>query len=80
MRSSCEVELPGIRASRLGATVKSAMAKVTLKTLATKATIKTASMLAIVIDIEIVKTNTSFLTVYQEIYLYNGPYFYNKSM
>lgn len=35
---------------------------------------------ALIIDVKVAKANISFLAGYQNTYLHNGPYFYNKSM
>lgn len=43
-------------------------------------TTKFASILASVIDMKVARTAASFLVICQDICLYNGFYFYDKSM
>lgn len=41
---------------------------------------KSIFLLVLIFDTEIAMTNTSFLIIYQNIYLDNGTYFYNKNI
>lgn len=43
-------------------------------------TIKLAFILVLVIDVEVIKTNASFLTIQKDINLHNSLYSYNKNM
>lgn len=70
MYSSSGVELSRTGTSRFGAITK---------LLATRVTAKIAFMLATVIEVKVVKTDTSFLSIYRDIYWHNDTYFYNKS-
>lgn len=45
-----------------------------------KDNIRLVTILVLIIDIEIAKTNASFLTIYWDICLQNGYYSYSKSI
>lgn len=79
-RSIGRIELPKTEASRFEATTKSSAIGFTVETSVVKAIAEIDSLLAIVMDAKIAKTDNSILAVYLDIYLHNNPYFYSRSI
>lgn len=63
------------KTSTMQTTAKTSVMEATTKTSVAETTVETSSIQAIVINIEVVKTDTSFLAIYPDTYLHNGLYF-----